>query len=182
MVAFGLGPFEIGTNTMWLCAHGFLMVVVLICVAFLSGAIWFNRQGDESLVRALKVLSVVNLLALVALMVTGLVPDVVFERGQGFSGVFHTEFGTFQAAVTDENLGAFTGPLLFDMMEHVSFIVPGLAALLCLLVWHYGRRVIEDRAVRGAAMATTALTVAWVLAIGSLGVYVTRVLTFPYTR
>ena len=182
MVAFQFGPFVLGNHTLWLCTHGLLMVVALIVVAFLCGVVGFDRPADERLVRALKWLGALGLVAMVALMVTGLVPDVDFDKGQGFSGSFHTGFGTFQASVTDDNLGAFTGPLLFDMMEHVSFVVPGLAALLCFLIWHYGRRVIEDRVIRGAAVVTAALMVGWVLVIGSLGVYVTRILTFPYTR
>jgi len=57
-----------------------------------------------------------------------------------------------------------------------------LAALLCFLIWHYDKRVVEDRAVRSAVLSLLVLTVGWVLAIGNLGLYVTKVLTFPYTR
>ena len=182
MVAFKVGPFEIGSNTMWLGAHGLLMLLILVCLAFLFGALCFSRQADEKLVRTLKATSMINLVALLALMITGLVPDIGFGTGASFSGTFQGDFGTSQSAVTDDNLGAFTGPLLFDLMEHASFIVPGLAALLCFLIWHYGRRVVGDRAVRGSALALMALMMAWVLAIGNLGLYVTKVLTYPYTR
>lgn len=182
MVAFKLGPFEIGPNTMWLGAHGLLMLVIPICLAFLFGAVWFSRQADAKLVRCLKATSVISFLALVLLMITGLVPDIFFGNGALFSGSFRNDFGSVQSAVTDDNLGAFTGPLLFDLMEHASFIVPGLAALLCFLVWHYGGKVVENRAVRGAVLSLVVLTVVWVLVIGNLGLYVTKVLTFPYTR
>ena len=182
MLAMQLGPFEVGSNTMWLGAHGMIMLVILISSAFLFGAVWFSRQADEQLLRGLKVAGMATFIALVLLMISGLVPDVGFDKGGSFSGAFHSDFGTFQSTVTDDNLGAFTGPLLFDMMEHVSFIVPGLAALLCFLIWHYGRKVVEDGAVRGAVLSLLVLMVGWVLAIGNLGLYVTKVLTFPYTR
>jgi len=181
MVALQVGPFEVGSDTMWLGAHGMIMLVILICLAFLFGAIWFSKQADEQLVLGLKLASMATFIALVLLMITGLVPDIGFGKGASFSGTFYNDFGTFQSAVTDDNLGAFTGPLLFDMMEHVSFIVPGLAALLCFLIWHYDKRVVEDRAVRSAVLSLLVLTVGWVLAIGNLGLYVTKVLTFPYT-
>jgi hypothetical protein len=182
MVALTVGPFEIGSNTMWLGAHGMLMLVILISLAFLFGAIWFSRRADEQLVRGLKAASMTTFIALVLLMITGLVPDIGFGEGASFSGSFHTDFGKVQSTVTNDNLSAFTGPLLFDVMEHVSFIVPGLAALLCFLIWHYGRRVVEERAIRGATLSVLVLTVGWVLVIGNLGLYVTKVLTFPYTR
>ena len=182
MLAFALGPFELGRNTAWLDAHGLLMMIVLMCLAFLAGAIALVRQADDRLVRGLKAASLVTVLAFLALTVTGLVPDVAFEKGAMFSGTFHNDFGTVQAAVTDDNVGAFTGPLLFDIMEHISLVVPLLALLLCFLVWHYGRRTVEDPAVRRAVLSVLVLTGGWALVIGSMGVYITKVLTYPYTR
>ena len=179
---FKLGPFELGSNTMWIGSHGLLMQLVLICLAFLFGAIWFCRQADERLLRGLKAASLVTFVGLVLLMITGIVPDVGFEKGAAFSGTIRNDFGTFQSTVTDENLGAFTGPLLFDMMEHISFIVPGLAAVFCFMIWHYGKRVIEDRAVRGSVLWLLTVTAAWIMVIGHLGFYVSKVLTFPYTK
>ena len=171
MAAFKFGPFEMGTNTMWIGSHGFLMSVVLIGLAFLFGAIAFSRQADDRLVRGLKAASMATFIALLLLMITGIVPDIGFEKGASFSGTVHNDFGTFQSTVTDDNLGAFTGPLLFDIMEHISLIVPGLAALFCFLIWHYGKRV-----------SIMTLTMAWVFVIGHLGFYVSKVLSYPYTR
>ena len=182
MQTFRLGPFEIGPNSLWLGAHGMFMLLVVVGIAFLFGALAFARTADDRLVRGLKAASALTLLALLGLTVTGLVPDVLFEKGAFFSGVFHTGFGTFQSAVTDDNLGAFTGPLLFDMMEHVTLVVPGLMALACLLIWHYGARVVEDPAARRAVRAVLAVTGAWILVVGGIGVYITKILTFPYTR
>jgi hypothetical protein len=182
MLALKLGPFEVGCNTMWLDLHGLLMVVVVICLAFLAGAIWFSRQADERLVRGLKTASMATVVAFVLLTITGLVPDVTFDKGTTFSGTFHNEFGTVQSTVSDDNVGAFTGPLLFDIMEHVTLAVPGLALLLCFLVWHFGRRTVEDPVVRRSVLSLLFLTGFWVLALGSVGVYITKILTYPYTR
>lgn len=182
MPAFQFGPFLVGRNTLWLDAHGLLMTLTLMALAFLCGALWFVRQADARAVRGLRAISLVAFVALALLMFTGLVPDVRFEKGAEFSGTVHNEFGTFTSAVTDDNVAALTGPLLFDMMEHVSFVLPVLAALIAFLVWHHGRRVFEDATVRRSVQFVAAVTVAWVLAIGSMGVYVTKVLTFPFTR
>ena len=182
MGGFSAGPFQVGVNTMWIGGHGLLMQLAFIGLAFLFGAILLAAQGGERLVRGLKAVSLLTVIALALLMVTGIVPDVRFEKGADFSGTIHNDFGTFQSTVSDDNLSAFTGPLLFDMMEHISFIVPGLAVVLCFLIWHYGRRVIEDRAVRRSALWVLATTVGWMLVIGHIGFYVSKVLAFPYTR
>jgi tetrahydromethanopterin S-methyltransferase subunit E len=158
------------------------MVIVVICLAFLAGAIWFSRQADDRLVRGLKTASMATLVAFVLLTITGLVPDVAFEGGATFSGTFHNDFGTVQSTVSDDNVGAFTGPLLFDVMEHITLVVPGLALLICFLVWHFGKRVVEDQVVRRSVLSLLFLTGFWVLALGSVGVYITKILTYPYTR
>jgi hypothetical protein len=158
------------------------MILVLAGLAFLAGAISLASRADERLVRGLKIASLLTLLAFVALTFTGLVPDVLFEKGAGFSGTFQNAFGTFHANVSDENLGALTGPLLFDIMEHVPLVLPGLAALLCFCIWQYGRRVVDDASVRASVLSILAVTFAWVLAVGGIGVYVSKVLTFPYIR
>jgi hypothetical protein len=182
MAALKLGPFEVGYNTMWLDAHGLLMVLVVVCLGFLAGAIWFSRQADDRLVRGLRAAGLTTVVALVLLTITGLVPDIGFEKGATFSGTFHGEFGTIQSNVSDENVGAFTGPLLFDIMEHISLVVPGLAVLLCFLIWNLGRRTVEDPAVRRSVLSLLVLTGCWALVLGGIGVYITKVLTYPYTR
>jgi len=182
MTTFQLGPFQVGPETMWLGAHGLFMLVILAGLALLFGALWGGRPADARLVAALRVVSLLTLLALVALTVSGLVPDVAFDKGTALSGTLQNGFGTFRAQVSDDNLGAFTGPLLFDVMEHVSLVVPGLALLLCFWIWHHGRRVVEDAAVRRTALWLVAVIGFWVLAIGNIGLYLTKVLTFPYVR
>ena len=182
MSSFKVGPFEVGPNTVWLGAHGMLMLVVLAGLAFVGGALAYPRSADERLVRGLRLACALTFAALVALTITGLVPDIGFEKGAAFSGRLHNAFGTFDANVSDAGLAAFTGPLLFDIMEHVSLVVPGLAALLCFCAWHFGARLVESPVVRRATLALVAVIAFWVLAIGNVGLYVSKVLTFPYNR
>lgn len=76
---------------------------------------------------------------LLLLMVSGIVPDIGFGSGAAFST--STQNGcTFTSQVSDDSLADFTGPLLFDIMEHVSLIVPGQAAVIGFLIWHYEGR------------------------------------------
>ena len=91
----------------------------------------------------------------------------------------HNAYGTFDSHVTNASLGSFTGLLRFDMMEHVSLIVPGLAAVAGLLILHYGERVVTVPAIRRSVLWVMALTGVWMLVIGAIGVYLTKVLTFP---
>ena len=182
MAPYHLGPFVAGTHTIWLAAHGFFMLAGLAGLAFTGGALAFALRADARLLGGLKAASAFSFLALVALTVTGLVPDIVFEKGSLFSGTFQNAFGHFQAAVTDDGMGAFTGPLLFDVMEHVSLVVPGLALLLCVLVWRDGPRVVESDGARRAVLVLAAVTMFWILAVGGTGVYLAKVLTVPYLR
>jgi hypothetical protein len=182
MGAFKFGPFEVGPNTLWLDAHGMLMVIVIASLAFVAGALWFAQKADRRLLRGLAVASAFTFLAVVGLTLTGLVPDVAFEKGDMFSGTVQNPFGTFQATVTDENVGAFTAPLLFDMMEHVSLVVPGLALLLWFWIRHHGPRVVEDPLVRRTALVLVGANAFWLFVLGGIGVYMTKVLTFPYAR
>jgi len=89
------------------------------------------------------------------------------------------DFGTFVTKVTDTTLGNFTGPLLFDMMEHVSLIVPGLAAVIGFLILYLGRRVMTEPAIRGSVLSLMLVAGAWTFVLGAIGVYITKVLTFP---
>ena len=171
--------FNLGPNTFWLDVHGFLMFVILVFSAFLFGAIFFANKADAVLVRRLKISSVVTFVALMLLMISGFIPDVGFGPASVFAGAIHNDFGTFTSHVTDDSLGNFTGPLLFDMMEHVSLIVPGLAAVVGALIWHYKERVITVQAIRRSVLSLMIVTGAWTLAIGGIGVYITKVLTFP---
>lgn len=177
--SFTFGPFTFGPNTLWLDLHGLLMFIILIFSAFLFGAIFFSKDPDAKLVRRLKISAGVTFAALMLLMISGIVPDTNFGSGSTFSGTTQSSLGSFTNNVSDAGLGAFTGPLLFDMMEHVSLIVPGLAAVIGLLIFHYGAQVVTDGIVRRSVLWLMALTGVWTLVIGGIGVYITKVLTFP---
>ena len=171
--------FNFGPNTFWLDIHGFLMFVILIFSGFLFGAIFFAKDPDEKLVLRLKISAAVTFGALLLLMISGIIPDIGFGVGSAFSGAIHNDFGTFTNHVTDTSLGNFTGPLLFDIMEHVSLIVPGLAAVIGVLIFHYEGRVITEPVIRRSVLSLMILTGAWTLVIGAVGVYITKVLTYP---
>ena len=171
---FGIGP-----NTFWLDLHGLLLFLILIFAAFLFGAIFFSKEADERLVRRLKISSAVTFVLLMLLMITGMIPDINFAFGATFTHSTVNDFGTFKAAVTDASLGNFTGPLLFDMMEHVTLIVPGLSAVVGFLIFHYGSQVITVPAIKRSVLSLMVLAGAWTLVLGAIGVYITKVLTFP---
>jgi hypothetical protein len=179
VASINIGPIRLGWHTFWLDVHGLLMFVILVFAAFLFGAIFFAKDPDEQMVRRLKISAVVTFVALLALMITGMIPDTGFASGSAFSGTVSNSYGTFTNHVSDTGVGGFTGPLLFDMMEHVSLIVPGLAAVAGVLILHYGERVITVPAIRRSVLTLMALTGLWTLVIGAIGVYLTKVLTFP---
>lgn len=168
-----------GTNNLLLDLHGLLMILVLICGAFAFGAIYFPKTiGAQHLFR-LKATGIVLFILIVGLMITGIIPDMSFGSGATFTYNTTNSFGAFAAKVTDDSLGNFTGPLLFDMMEHVTLIVPGLAAVIGFLIWHYGQRLATDQKARGSVISLMILTGIWMLALGMIGVYITKILTFP---
>lgn len=179
MASVTVGPVTLGWHTFWLDLHGLLMFIILVFAAFLFGAIFFSNQPDERTVRRLKISAIVTFVALLGLMITGMIPDTGFAAGSQFSGTIHNSYGVFTTKVGDDGLGSFTGPLLFDMMEHVSLIVPGLAAVAGALILHYGERVITVAPIRRSVLALMALCGIWTVVIGAIGVYLTKVLTFP---
>lgn len=85
----------------------------------------------------------------------------------------------FSNHINATGLGNFTGPLLFDMMEHVSLVVPGLAAVAGVLIFTAGERVITVPAIRASVLWLMSITGIWTLIIGAIGVYITKVLTYP---
>jgi hypothetical protein len=171
--------FSIGPNTFWLDVHGLLMFLLLIFASFLFGAIFFSKNPDQQLVRRLKISSAATFGLLVLLMISGIIPDIQFAFGSTFTQHATNAFGTFNSQVGDDTLGNFTGPLLFDMMEHVTMIVPGISAVIGFLVFHYGEQVITNQAIRRSVLSLMFLAGAWTLALGAIGVYITKVLTFP---
>jgi tetrahydromethanopterin S-methyltransferase subunit E len=173
------GPIRLGWRTLWLDVHGLLTFLVLVFAAFLFGAIFFTKDPDARTVRRLKISAIGTFAALLALMITGMIPDTAFSAGSVFSGTIHNSYGAFTNHVSDSGLANFSGPLLFDMMEHVSLIVTGLAAVAGVLILHYGERVITVPVIRRSVLTLMGVTGIWTLVIGAIGVYLTKVLTFP---
>jgi hypothetical protein len=170
---------QITWSTFWLDAHGTLMVVALVLVAFVFGVLLVTKDPSDRLVKWLRVGAVAMFAAILGLVVTGMIPDTAFASGATFSGTFSNDFGTVTRHVSDAQLGNFTGPLLFDMMEHVSLVVPGLAAVIAFLIWNRGREVLTVPAVKGSVLTLMTVNAAWIFVLGAIGVYVTKVLTFP---
>lgn len=171
--------FDFGPNTFWLDLHGLLMFLILIFAAFLFGAIFFSKEPAARLIRRLKISAAATFILLMLLMISGIIPDIHFDAGATFTQNTTNDFGTFISKVSDDSLSNFTGPLLFDMMEHVSLIIPGLAAVVGFLVFHYGEQVITNKTIKRSVLSLMFVTGAWTLVIGAIGVYITKVLTFP---
>jgi hypothetical protein len=170
---------QIGWNTAWLDLHGLFMFGTLVFGAFLFGAVYFRKDPDETFLRRLRLSAVGTFLMVLGLMITGIVPDTAFGSGASFSGTITNDFGIVTRSVTDAQLGNFTGPLLFDLMEHASLVVPGLTAVIAFLIWNQGRKVITEPTVKTAVLSLMAVNGAWLFALGAIGVYITKVLTFP---
>lgn len=170
-----------GPNTALLAIHGASMLVTLVFSAFLFGAIFFSKSADETLIRRLKISSAVAFVSLMILMVTGIIPDTQFGNPSLFSGTEQEDFGTVVRTISADGLGAFTGPILFDMMEHVSLIVPGLAAVIGFLIWTRGEEVITVPAVRRSVLSLMLLTALWTAVLALIGVAITKELTFITT-
>jgi len=89
-------------------------------------------------------------------MISGIIPNIGFGTGASCAGVTHNAYGRFSSHVSDASLGNFTGPLLFDMMEHVNLVVPGLAAVAGVLIFAYGEKVITVPAIRRSVLSVMA--------------------------
>jgi hypothetical protein len=174
-----IGPFVVGPNTLWPGLHGLLMFIILVFSAFLFGAIFFTRTPDPRTVRRLKISAAVTFAALLLLMISGIIPDIGFGNVTSFAGTTSNAYGTFHSSVTATGLGNFTGPLLFDMMEHVSLVVPGLAAVAGVLIFTAGDRVITVPAIRTSVLWLMSITGIWSLIIGAIGAMVTSTTASP---
>jgi hypothetical protein len=175
-----------GFNTLMLQLHRLSMIFALILGAFLFASIFFNKQADDRLVSRLKWTSAIAFVLLLLTMLTGILPDLNFASGAAFSGTFTGtglyDFGTTTRQISDAQLGNLTGPLLFDMMEHVALMVPGLAALAGFLIFYYGGRAVTNKTVKFSILSIMSVTAIWVLTIGGIGGYLVAVLTFPVNQ
>jgi hypothetical protein len=113
------------------------------------------------------------------LMVSGILPDVNFGSGALLSASYSNDYGNFTQSISDASAAAFTGPLLFDMMEHVSFVGLALTGVITYLIWNFGVLVITDRRVKWSVLSIILVTMAWLLVLGVIGTIMTKTLTFP---
>ncbi len=172
---FGLGPQET-----WLSIHGLIFILLVGFASYVFGAIYFTKQPDKSFMFRLKVSSLAAFLLVVALMVSGVLPDMNgFAAGATLTGSWSNDYGNFTQTVSDVSVGNFTGPLLFDFMEHISFIGVALTGLVTFLIWEYGEMVVTDRTARWSVLSLILVTVAWLVVLGVVGTLMTKTLTFP---
>lgn len=139
LIILGLGYItlgQLGPETIYVNVHYGLFIAMLFLSAFVLDAIYFAQRTYQS-VQMIMFASFFLFIMSVALNVTGIIPDIPMSAGAALSGTYSTSFGNYTASVSDAALANFTGPLLFDMMEHVSLLGPAVAAVLTGLVYHY---------------------------------------------
>ncbi len=173
MSLFGLGP-----NELLLSVHGLLFILIVGFASYVFGAIYFTKEPNKTFMTRLKVSSLVTFFLVVGLLVSGVLPDVNFGSGV-LTASYTNEYGNFTQTINDASAANFTGPLLFDMMEHVSFIGGVLTGVITLLVWDYGELVITEPKAKWSVLSLIFVTVAWLLVLGVIGTILTKTLTFP---
>lgn len=174
MSFFGLGP-----NELMLSIHGLFFILIVGFASYMFGAIYFKRILSDVYMTRLKVSALITLLLVLGLMVSGILPDVNFGSGALLSASYSNDYGNFTQSISDASVGAFTGPLLFDMMEHISFVGLALTGVVTYLIWDFGELVITDRRVKWSILSLILVTVAWLLVLGVVGTIMTKTLTFP---
>jgi hypothetical protein len=174
MSFLGLGP-----NELMLSIHGLFFILIVGFGSYTFGAIYFKRFESEVYMTRLKISSLVTFLMVLGLMISGILPDINFGSGAVLSASYVNDYGNFTQTISDASVGAFTGPLLFDMMEHISFVGLALTGVVTYLIWTYGSLVITDRRVKWSILSLILVTVAWLLVLGVVGTIMTKTLTFP---
>ncbi len=174
MTLFGLGP-----NELLLSIHGLVFILIVGFASYIFGAIYFTKEPSKSFVTRLKVSSLVAFLLVVGLLVSGILPDVNFGSGATLTGAYTNNYGNFTQIISDASAANFTGPLLFDMMEHVSFIGGVLAGVVTFLIWDFGELVVTEPKAKWSVLSLIFVTVAWLLILGVIGTIMTKTLTFP---
>jgi hypothetical protein len=171
---FGFGP-----NELLLSVHGLAFILIVGFASYIFGAIYFTKTPDKVFITRLRISAVVTFLLVLALMVSGILPDVNFGSGATFTAAYANDYGNFTQTVSDVSAGSFTGPLLFDMMEHISFVGLALTGVVTYLIWEFGELVITDGRVRWSMLSLILVTVAWLIVLGVVGTLMTKTLTFP---
>ena len=172
--------FGLGANTLWLSLHHILSIALVLAIAdYVFGSVFFTTEPSHHALLHMRIGSAAALVLAVLVVITGIIPDINFGTPAAFNLTTANSFSTSTLKVTTDSLGNFAGPLLFDIMEHVSLIVPGIIAMVTVLIWSYRERVVESRDVRVAVLSLTAVAFGWIAVIAVMGIYLVKYLTFP---
>ncbi len=182
LAIFGLAyitMLHLGPNTIYVDVHYGVFIATLFFAAFVLDAVFFYKTADPQVVQLITLSSFILFLMVVAVNITGVIADVPLSAGAAVSGNWTNAYGSFNANVTDTAVGNFTGPLFFDMMEHVSLIGPGLAGVITVLIWYYKEEVLTVPEVKRSVLILLTVAIAWVLILATIGVILTKTLTYP---
>ena len=172
---FGMGP-----NTFWIFIHHVASIALVLSIAdYVFGSVYFSSENSTHAVRHMRIGSIAALVSSIVVVVSGIVPDIAFGSPSAFNLTTTTAYGTQTLHTSVWGLGAFAGPLLFDIMEHISLIVPGLIAMIAVLCWSLGRDVLAVPHYKRAVLSITVLAFFWIAVIAVIGVYLVKFLTFP---
>lgn len=172
--------FGLGANTLWLSLHHVLSIALVLAIAdYVFGSVFFTTEPSRHALLHMRIGSAVALVLAVLVVVSGIIPDINFGTPAAFNATTTNDFSTNTLQVTSDTLGAFAGPLLFDIMEHVSLIVPGIIAMVAVLIWSYREQVVSTPDVRRSILVLTGVAFAWIAVIAVLGIYLVKYLTFP---
>jgi hypothetical protein len=176
---FEMSFLGLGTNELVLSVHGLIFILIVGFAGYIFGAIYFTKTPDRKFMKRLKISGLVTFLLVFALMISGILPDVNFGSGATLTASYGNNYGNFTQSISDASVGAFTGPLLFDMMEHISFVGLALTAVITYLLWTFDELVITDKLVRRSMLSLIIVTGAWLIVLGVVGTLMTKTLTFP---
>jgi hypothetical protein len=174
MSFFGLGP-----NELWLSLHGLIFILIVGFASYTFGGIYFTKDPTPVFVTRLKFSALVTFILTFVLMISGILPDTNFGNATMLTAAYSSSYGNFTQNVGAVAAGNFTGPLLFDMMEHISFVGLALVGVITYLVWDFGALVVTDGRVRMSVLSIIFVTVAWLIVLGVVGTLLTKTLTFP---
>lgn len=174
MSFLGLGP-----NELMLSVHGLVFILIVGFASYVFGGIYFTKDPSTQFITRLKFSALITFLLTLGLMISGMIPDTNFGNATLLTAAYGNDYGNFSQNVGAVSAGNFTGPLFFDMMEHISFVGLALVAVITHLIWDFGALVVTDRKVKMSVLSLIFVTVAWLIVLGVVGTIMTKTLTFP---
>lgn len=158
--------------------HSFFVFLTLTAMIVVFGGILLSKVADKKTLGRLKLYSAVTFIFVLVLMFTGIIPDMV-GYANGFTYTTINQYANTTVSVSNAQVGNFTGPYLFDMMEHVTQIGPALAAVVMGLIWYLGPQVITQPQIRRGVLVLLGLGWVWLIALGAIGIILTKTITLP---